>query len=977
MNNSNFIKDFVEEASMHVDEVERGLLSLCGEMDVDKEIINDIFRNVHSIKGTASFFSLKNIVELSHVMENLLGEIRNGSKEINRELVDGLLSANDCLRAMIADVENSEKVDISLYIKKITLVSESNVKPQLSAGENKKIHPDIELISIDEESFNSGQRLYVVTYPQGRDISDIIENARSIGKILGFLTNSGIINNTDPSGNEIGSGLLVSTVLEEDFLAEALNIEDQFIDEYTDINQIKVSETETLPEVSVEPLTSYKTVNQVVPEESSEINYGHQNVEGAEQQQLKKRAQEETIRVHISLLNDLLNLASEMVLGRNQLLRILETHRKEISGLNTVLQNIDNLTTELQEKIMQTRMQPVAKVFNKFPRIIRDLSKQLGKEINLQMEGTEVELDKSIIEALGDPLTHLVRNAVDHGIEAPSARENSGKPRTGTVLLRAYHEGGHVNIDINDDGAGINVDSIKTKALEKGIISQSEIAFMGERELLELLFRPGFSTAERVTDVSGRGVGMDVVKTNIEKLGGTMEIMTSPGKNTTFRLTLPLTLAIISSLIVEANDYKFALPQVNLQGLVRIKPGDTERKIERIKDSLVLRFRGKLLPVVHLSEVLSLKKNSIDTQEVVRILVIKSGSRLFGLGVDNIHDGEEILVKPLPRYLSECQCYSGVTIMGDGRTAMILDPEGIIEKAGLRYVEETNDLTGRGYQDSEHSMTERQNLLLFKCSGPENYVIDLSMVARVEKIDRSQIEKIGSKEYMQFRGESLRLIRPEHYLPVKRGKNQNRKLYVVIPKLGKYQVGMLIDKIIDTTETEILNIKDDIKAKGLVGSAVLENRIVLLINIYELFEMAVPEIIKEEFVEPGSKKTVLLAEDTPFFIKMEKKYLESAGYSVITALNGKEAWKLLQENAVDALVSDIEMPLMDGYELIRKIRSDKNYSNLPAIAVTSKTDSSSVMEGLEAGFDFYEIKLDKERLIEKLRMAFEKRGETM
>jgi len=876
LKNTEFIKDFVDEAINHVDAVEAGLLKL-ESGDGNADIIHGIFRNVHSIKGAAGFFGLKNIVSLSHAVENLFGEIRNGNLVIDNEIVDILLSANDSLKTMIADVENSKKVNIEGHIAKI-----------------------LAIINNQQECRQPAQ-----AFPQQMSVKkEETKNATS-------WNDDDCLQNDDVSLQKESHHLPVKT--------------------------------------------------------------------GDEAQKHQGASADDTIRVHITLLNDLLNLASEMVLGRNQLLRTLEKHRKEIPGLSAVLQNIDGITTELQEKIMQTRMQPVAKVFNKFPRLIRELSRKMGKEIELRMEGLEVELDKSIIEALGDPLTHLIRNAADHGIEPPDVRGGNGKPETGIITLKAYHEGGHVNIDIIDDGAGIDTGNLKQKALQKGLISPAEAPLMGERELLELLFQPGFSTAEKVTDVSGRGVGLDVVKTNIEKLGGTMEIMTNPGRGATFRLALPLTLAIISSLIVEVEGQKFALPQVNLQGIVRVKPGDPSRKIEQIRGSEVLRLRDGLLPVIHLADVLGLKKTRSGAGQVFRVLVIKSGFKRFGLIVDLIHDVEEILVKPVPGYLNDCRRYSGVTIMGDGRTAMILDPEGIAARAGLRFMDECDEPTAKEAVFAGESITERQSLLLFKCSGPETFGADLSMVARVEKIQAGQLEKIGNKEFIQFRGEALRVIRPENYLPVARGKKDCRTLYVIIPKLVRHPMGILAEKILDTVETRIELSREDIKAKGLVGSAVLDHRIVLFINIYELFEMAAPKNYRtaDGGRKTGEQKTVLLVEDTPFFVKTERKYLESAGYHVLTAPNGREAWKILQENNVDAVVSDIEMPVMDGYELVKRIRADKKLERLPIIAVTSRADEPSVKKGLDAGFDFYEIKLDKEQLLEKIALAFQKRRDAV
>lgn len=992
--NAEFIKDFVEEAISHVDALEVGLLKL-ENGNGDADIIHSIFRNVHSIKGTAGFFGLKNIVSLAHAMENLFGEIRNGNLVIDNKMIDILLAANDSLKTMIADVENSELVNISEHTAKILAFTgnQDEGAPQVEASTGRMSAPEddrVEVSIADQEkavirdAIRRGHRVYKTAVPPGNDQPELFNKIGSIGQIVGSCTENGsIIGLKEQLYPGASFDLLITTVLEKSLLTLALDIPEENIIELN-ASDVLQGEGYSSPEATSRQPATDSAFSKKIDVEAMNVDFTLTNLPVAEEAEdgSKKHqivSADDTIRVHITLLNDLLNLASEMVLGRNQLLRILESHRKEIQGLNAVLQNIDGITTELQEKVMQTRMQPVAKVFNKFPRITRELSRKMEKDIELLMEGTEVELDKSIIEALGDPVTHLIRNAADHGIEIPEVREKNGKPRTGTIVLKAYHEGGHVNIDIIDDGAGINVENVKMKALQKGLINPADVSLMGERELLGLLFCPGFSTAEKVTDVSGRGVGMDVVKTNIEKLGGTMEIMTTLGQGTIFRLTLPLTLAIISSLIVEAAGQKFALPQVNLQGMVRLKPGDPSHKIEKIRDSEVLRFRGRLLPIINLADILSLRKTNLNANQIIRVLVIKSGSKRFGLVVDLIHDGEEILVKPLPRYLNDCRCYSGVTIMGDGRTAMILDPEGIAARAGLRFIDENSESATKDTVSAEESMTERQVLLLFKCSGPETFSIDLSMVARVEKINANQIEKIGDKAFIQFRGEALRVIRPENYLPVTRGKKKTQKLYVIIPKLVRYPMGILIEKIHDTIETKIKFNQDDIKAKGLVGSAILDNRIVLFINIYELFEMADPKnhLIEDSGEKTERKRTVLLVEDTPFFIKMEKKYLESAGYQVIAATNGKEAWEMLQEKTVDTVVSDIEMPVMDGLELVKRIRADKRLASLPVVAVTSRGDERSKRRGLEAGFDFYEIKLDKERLLEKISLAFQKRSDTV
>ncbi|MHB1420141.1 MAG: hybrid sensor histidine kinase/response regulator [Bacillota bacterium] len=887
--NADFIKDFVEEAASHAEAVEEGLLKLeKGEGSAD--IIHGIFRNVHSIKGAAGFFGMHNIVELSHVMESLFGEIRNGNLLLGSEMLEILLSSNDFLKAMIADIENSEQKDISPYIAQLSTFLDISAPTGL-----------------EQET----------QYEADQEITSIIPEVLHHHSV-------------------------------------PLNEQAQYKQEYYMIKQ-------------------------------------ENEVSGMDGTKKRLKTADQSIRVQVNLLNDLLNLASEMVLGRNQLLRILDRYRKEIPGLGTVLQNIDHITTELQQKVIQTRMQPLAKIFDKFPRIIRELAHKMGKEILLQMDGADVELDKSMIENLGDPITHLIRNAADHGIEKQDVRELKGKSRTGTINIKAYHEGGHVNIDVVDDGRGIDIEDVKDKVLQKGLISPTEIPLLGEREVLEFLCHPGFSTAEKVTDLSGRGVGMDVVKTNIEKLGGTMEIMTTPGWGTTIRLTLPLTLAIISSLIVEVGEQKFALPQVNLQGMVRIKATERDHWIKCLHEAEVLRYRGMLLPIVHLSDVISIQNkisttgnapesntlSDIETKdEIIRVLIIKNGSKRYGLVVDQIHDGEEILVKPVPRYLRTCQCYSGVTILGDGRIAMILDPEGISGKSGLRFGDESRESNALDTEYPSRDLIEKQDLLLFKCSGPETFALDLSIVARVENIRTEQIEKIGNLEFIQLRGEALRIIRPENYLPVNIGEKDSQKLYVIIPKLVKSPMGILIEQIVDTMESRVEFNHDDILAKGIVGSAILDHRIVLLINIYELFDLVIEghHLTEEDNTAGSIKFNVLLVEDTPFFLKAEKQYLESAGYHVITARNGQEAWDLLQAHTVDVVVSDIEMPVMDGLELINRVRADNKLFALPAIALTSKGDELSIIKGLESGFNFYEIKLDKERLLEKVNLAIQKKG---
>lgn len=1047
IHNIEFIHGFIEEATSHLENLDSGLLRLEEQAD-DLKFIDGLFRAVHSIKGTAGFFGLEKIVKLAHATESVFVAVKSQKLSVGKQLVNTLLSAVDVLRALVGSLPNEDTIDITGNIQELTTVLNlpeqaiSSLPPNITIPE--PYETDLQQFQIqitdDEklliaEKLKYGQQLYLIRLGLNTDLGtknlnpvDFFKKIEGIGNIVisqsDFSGIKGIDELPNPLDSDINCTFVFTSILEKNLLPDALEIPENKIVQLNTKRNPSVSSQENHSSNTQKPV-HHETPKPVHDEKSAKSSSNDKNPTGL---------YEDTIRVNVSLLNSLLNLAGEMVLGRNQLLRAMEKHRKTIPGMESILQNMDRITTEMQDKVMQTRMQPVGNVFNKFPRIIHDLSQNLGKEIELKLEGGEVELDKSIIEALADPLTHLVRNAADHGLESSVVRERAGKYRTGTIIMKAYHEGGYVCIDITDDGAGIDFASVKHKAVEKGLATEPEIMAMSESQLVQLLFKPGFSTAETITDYSGRGVGMDVVKTNIEKLGGTIEVFTQLGKGCTFKLLLPLTLAIVPSLIVEVERQKFALPQVNLEEIVRIKPGETTQKIEFIHDSEVLRLRGHLLPVIHLADVLGIQRTYLDpvsgerknerrmafrdqryesmetvltnqdsqatqaaqaaqadqtdavldipqyrrdiSTNILRILVIKTGSYRYGIAVDVIHDGEEILVKSLPSYIKDCKCYSGVTILGDGRVAMILDPEGIIEKADLKFIEENDEKSIENGNDLvTDQFHEQQNLLLFHCSGPETFGINMALVSRVDTVKIHQIEKIGDLDYIKL-GEdnTLRLIRPEDFLPVGKVPDHDETHYLIIPKLVSHPIGILIKRIIDTVQVSIHLDEESIKAKGLIGSTVINDRIVLILNLYELFEMADPvHYSMTDFERTSFEKTLLLVEDTPFFLKMERSYLEAAGYAVLTATNGKEALQMIQVQKVDGVVSDIVMPEMDGIELVKKIRENKQWAHLPVIALTSLDGETQTKAGLDAGFDYYEYKLDRGRLLEKVGLALQKK----
>ncbi len=1001
MSNEDYIQEFVDEATTHLESIEEALLKL-EKSPENANLINSIFRSVHSIKGTAGFFGLKKLVNCAHSIENLFGIIRRSEIKVDPKIIDVTLESLDLLKKMVFNISESENVNIDNTVKKVKEIIEKNEKKGIESKEKLElITPEKESLNIDKEqkvtvkyALSHGHNIYKIKLKLKEDVESknlnpvvYFKKIESIGLVIDAYTDiSEVTGLKNIEEAEINYIFIFSTVLDEELVSLALQIEPHRIIKL-DVN-LKVGEVkEILMDESLEKnndkndkiLKNQETEsnfekNEIIEEDVEEDN----NLEEPpnKEQRVNKISPDETVRVNVSLLNSLLDLASEMVLGRNQLLRTLEFQRKKIEGLEPILQNIDLTTTELQGKIMNTRMQPVSKIFNKFPRIIREMTRKLGKEIELEMHGTEVELDKSIIEALTDPLTHLIRNAVDHGIEKPDVREKNGKAKKGKITLKAYHEGGRVNIEIKDNGTGIDPEKIKKKALSNKLIKKESLEKLSEKDILSLIFEPGFSTAEKVTDVSGRGVGMDVVKTNIEKLGGSIDIKTEIGSGTTFRLMVPLTLAIISSLIIEIGGNKFALPQVNLQEIYRLKEND-KNKIEHIGNAKVLRLRGNLLPIVDLSDVLKIQKLETKKENVKRILVVKVGTKKYGIMVDKIHETEEILVKPLSIYLRNSIAYSGVTIMGDGKIAMILDAEGISKKANLKYVEDMIEKTDAEKKHSQYAVQESQNFMLFKCSGNEMLAIDLSMVSRVEVINKNDIEKIGGNEYIQYRNTEYRIIRPEDHLPIEKNNNLPEKLYVIIPKFSKHPLGILIHKIIDTHETK-LQLNDEskkvIKSKGILGTTIINKKIVLILNSFELFETAVPELYEDDKnLKSKEQKNILLLEDTEFFLKLEKNYLENANYKVHWVKNGKEGVEMLKKvKNIDAIVSDIVMPEMTGEEFIRWVRSQKEFKHIPAIAVTSMTGDKIKNSVLKSGFNYYETKIDKERLLTLLKEIFEK-----
>jgi two-component system chemotaxis sensor kinase CheA len=578
-------------------------------------------------------------------------------------------------------------------------------------------------------------------------------------------------------------------------------------------------------------------------------------LEALQSQQAGRGAVSEvSIRVDVILLDKLMNLVGELVLARNQILQF--SNATEDAGIVSPSQRLNLITTELQEGVMKTRMQPIGNIWSKFPRTVRDVATACGKQIRLEMEGKETELDKTIIEAIKDPLTHIVRNSADHGIEASAKRAAAGKPAEGRLLLRAYHEGGQVNIEIIDDGAGLDQEKIKRKAVERGILTPEKAAQLSERDAINLIFLPGFSTAEKVTNVSGRGVGMDVVKTNIEKIGGTVDVHSVLGAGTTVKMKIPLTLAIVPGLVVLSAGRRFVIPQVSLIELVRIEGDQARNGIEMVHGAPVYRLRGRLLPLAYLDKELQLSKSSeqADTQDnSVKVVVLQADNRQFGLIVDEIKDTEEIVVKPLGRRLKGIKTFAGATIMGDGKIALILDVVGLAQRAGIISKHQDRALVVEEVE-SQEKPAEKQTFLIFTGPDDARMALPLDTLARLEEFPASQVERSGAQSVIQYRGRILQLIRLDLVLEERRKRRRHGEepavvsdapIRVLVCNHEGGTVGLVVENIVDIVEDRA-DVKSPATRPGVLYAAIIEDRVTELLDLPAILHAAESSRVQEE-----------------------------------------------------------------------------------------------------------------------------------
>ena len=861
------LREFVTETNESLDVVDVELVRFEQEPN-NAKILDNIFRLVHTIKGTCGFLGLPRLEALAHAAETLMGKFRDGAPA-SSEAVTLILATIDRIKTILKSLEREQRE------------------------------------------------------PEGGD-TDLIAELEQMVEWVGSPTPRTEIRHT--------VGTLVAQTLERPLQPDEDTLDDlerAFRETPVDPPAVKPAKPAPAPaDAPARDDDGTKNANQ-------------------------------SIRVTVDTLEQLMTMVSELVLTRNQLLEIVRRH--EESEFKTPLQRLSNVTAELQEGVMKTRMQPIGNAWQKLPRVVRDLSTELGKQIELEMQGAETELDRQVLDLIKDPLTHMVRNSADHGLETPEQRRAAGKTEGGRIRLSAYHEGGYIIIQISDDGRGLDTARIKAKAIAQGLVSEAEAEKLSEAQIHKFIFAPGFSTAAKVTNVSGRGVGMDVVRNNIDQIGGTIDVKSVAGAGLSFTIKIPLTLAIVAALIVEAAGQRFAIPQLSVIELVRTRSG-SEHRIERIKDTRVLRLRDKLLPLVGLSHLLGLEKDAGDVNGGF-IVVTQVGSQTFGIVVDGVFHTEEIVVKPMSSKLRHIALFSGNTILGDGSVIMIIDPNGVAQTFGNAVA---SQLAAEQSTDSRDAANDEAStsLLVFRAGSSHPKAVPLSLITRLEEIDAHKIELSNGRHMVQYRGHLMPLVSMSEDVRVKAEGAQS----LLVFSDGNRSMALVVDEIVDIVDDN-LDIQVASDNPGVLGSAIIRGQATEIIDVGHFLPLAFEDWFrrKEQAVQHRAR-TVLLVDDSPFFRNMLTPVLQAAGYGVTAASSAHAALAALKEGrAFDVVITDIEMPEMNGFQFAEIVRADPRTADMPIIALSSVVSAEAIERGRRVGFHDYVAKFDRQGLIAALK----------
>jgi two-component system chemotaxis sensor kinase CheA len=920
------LREFLTETSESLDTVDNQLVRF--EQDPNNaKILDNIFRLVHTIKGTCGFLGLPRLEALAHAGETLMGKFRDGMP-VTADAVTLILSSIDRIKEILSGLEATEAEpdgsDQDLIVKLQEMVErgmEAMSAPAAPVARAAPVKPAVE---------------------QGSRVQQTLERPLRPGEVsLDELERAF----RDTAIEESTKGTLVPQVLERPLRPGEVPLDD-----------LERAFRETATQVAPAPKQPAAAANAAKP--ASPRPAAIRSVSEVEVQEADKVANQ-SIRVNVDTLEHLMTMVSELVLTRNQLLEI--SRRNEDTEFKVPLQRLSNVTAELQEGVMKTRMQPIGNAWQKLPRIVRDLSSELHKQIELEMHGADTELDRQVLDLIKDPLTHMVRNSADHGLETPAERAAAGKPEQGTIRLSAYHEGGHIIICIADNGRGLNTERIKAKAVTNGLVTEAELEKMTEAQVHKFIFAPGFSTAVAVTSVSGRGVGMDVVRTNIDQIGGTIDVKSVAGEGSSVTIKIPLTLAIVSALIVEAAGDRFAIPQLSVVELVRAR-ANSEHRIERIKDTAVLRLRNKLLPLMHLKKLLKIDDGSSSDPENGFIVVTQVGSQTFGIVVDGVFHTEEIVVKPMSTKLRHIDMFSGNTILGDGAVIMIIDPNGIAKALGASG-SASHEISDENAAQRASAAEQLTSLLVFRAGSMQPKAVPLGLVTRLEEIATDKIELSNGRYMVQYREQLMPLVQMNGVSVQTSGAQP-----ILVFADDRRSMGLVVDEIIDIVE-EKLNIEVTGSEAGILGSAVIKGQATEVIDVGHFLPMAFADWFTRKEMNPAaSAQSVLLVDDSAFFRNMLAPVLKAAGYRVRVAPNAQEGLTALRSGqSFDVVLTDIEMPDMNGFEFAETIRADAHLSSMPIIALSSMVSPAAIERGRQAGFHDYVAKFDRPGLIAALK----------
>lgn len=881
------IVEFLTETNESLSSLDNDLIRL-EQNPNDKDLLSNIFRLMHTIKGTCGFLGLPRLETVAHRAENVLGRFRDGDLQVTPAYVSLILESLDRVRYLLAELE-----------------------------------------------MNGHE-------PEGND-NDLTAKLDAV-----YEGRDGGGGDTPPPAQT----------------------------------------TAPTPEEAPPPSVTEEPIEHAAPDTDHDPKTDtHAPVSGAPMitgEAKESSVASQSLRVNVDVLENLMTMVSELVLTRNQLLQTVRNQKD--TQITAPLQRLNHVVSDLQEGVMKTRMQPIGSAWSKLPRIIRDLAKELGKKIDLVMIGEETELDRQVLDMIKDPLTHMVRNSADHGIELPADRLAKGKPETGTVTLRAYHEGGHIIIEIQDDGKGLPLDKIKAKILKNGLATEAEIEAMSVQQIQQYIFRAGFSTAEKVTSVSGRGVGMDVVRTNIEKIGGSVEMKSVEGKGSNFVIKIPLTLAIVNALILGSSGERFAIPQLAVRELV-ITSEKAENRIEMVNGTPLFRLRHKLLPLISLEQLLRLNGDHAGAAGLLQslaegkkyIVVTQVGGYQFGIIVDKVFDTEEIVVKPVARAIKHIGLFSGNTILGDGSVIMILDPLGLAKEMGQ--VDLSDGSTDKSNTDVSLSGEKKTPLLLFTAGDNAPMAVPLALIARLEQIKSKNIERAGGRMLVQYRDQLMPLLPLSDTVNME----EEEKAVLVFADRNK-SLGLVVDQIVDIVETT-LDLQLNSTRPGFVGATVINDRATDIVDVAYYLHQMDRDWFKNHDDQTyhttssgttgraGQKCRLLLVDDSPFFRNMLTPILTIAGYDLTVLDSATKAMQLCENGKeFDLIISDIEMPEMDGLEFVQKVKNGSRWAHIPMIALTSHATPKDVEHGYQMGFNKYVAKFDRETLLSTLSEALSQKG---